>query len=83
MNLYSFAKTVVFSALKPLYRFEVIGTEHFPKDGGILLCSNHINALDPPVVGILAPRPVHFMAKAELFNVPLLKGILPALTPSR
>lgn len=79
MNLYSFAKTVVFSALKPLYRFEVVGTEHFPKDGGILLCSNHINALDPPVVGILAPRPVHFMAKAELFNVPLLKGILPGV----
>ncbi|MET0961032.1 MAG: lysophospholipid acyltransferase family protein [Psychrobacillus psychrotolerans] len=79
MNLYSFAKTVVFSALKPLYRFEVIGTEHFPKDGGILLCSNHINALDPPVVGILAPRPVHFMAKAELFNIPLLKGILPGV----
>ncbi|WP_411747721.1 lysophospholipid acyltransferase family protein [Psychrobacillus psychrotolerans] len=79
MNLYSFAKTVVFSALKPLYRFEVIGTEHFPKDGGILLCSNHINALDPPVVGILAPRPVHFMAKAELFNVPLLKAILPGV----
>jgi len=79
LNLYSFAKTVVFSALKPLYRFEVIGTEHFPKDGGILLCSNHINALDPPVVGILAPRPVHFMAKAELFKVPLLKGILPGV----
>ena len=79
MNLYSFAKTVVFSALKPIYRFEVIGKENFPKDGGILLCSNHIHALDPPVVGILAPRPVHFMAKAELFNVPLLKGILPGV----
>lgn len=79
MNLYTFAKKVVFSALNPFYRFEVIGTEKFPKDGGILLCSNHINALDPPVVGILAPRPVHFMAKAELFNVPLLKGILPGV----
>jgi len=79
LNLYSFAKTVVFSALKPIYRFEVIGKENFPKDGGILLCSNHIHALDPPVVGILAPRPVHFMAKAELFNVPLLKGILPGV----
>lgn len=79
LNLYTFAKKVVFSALNPFYRFEVIGTEKFPKDGGILLCSNHINALDPPVVGILAPRPVHFMAKAELFNVPLLKGILPGV----
>lgn len=79
MNLYSFAKTTVLSVLKPIYRFEVIGAENFPKDGGILLCSNHINALDPPVVGILAPRPVHFMAKAELFNIPLLKGILPGV----
>ncbi|MFO1444593.1 1-acyl-sn-glycerol-3-phosphate acyltransferase [Bacillus sp. Bva_UNVM-123] len=78
MNLtfYSFAKSVVYGVLKPLYRFEVIGREHFPKDGGVLLCSNHINVLDPPVVGINAPRPVHFMAKAELFNVPLLGKVV-------
>lgn len=78
MNLtfYSFAKSVVYGVLKPLYRFEVIGREHFPKDGGVLLCSNHINVLDPPVVGINAPRPVHFMAKAELFNVPILGKVV-------
>ncbi|WP_409973467.1 lysophospholipid acyltransferase family protein [Bacillus sp. Bva_UNVM-123] len=76
MTFYSFAKSVVYGVLKPLYRFEVIGREHFPKDGGVLLCSNHINVLDPPVVGINAPRPVHFMAKAELFNVPLLGKVV-------
>lgn len=79
MNLYSFAKTVVFSVLNPLYRFEVIGADKFPKEGGILLCSNHIAALDPPVVGINAPRPVNFMAKEELFRVPILKSILPGV----
>lgn len=79
LNLYSFAKSVVFGVLKPVYRFEVIGRENFPKDGGVLLCSNHIDNLDPPVVGINAPRPVHFMAKAELFNVPILGKILPDL----
>ena len=79
MYLYSFAKTVVYAALKPIYRFEVIGVENFPKDGGILLCSNHIEALDPPVVGINAPRPVHFMAKEELFHIPILKSILPGV----
>ncbi|WP_391208950.1 lysophospholipid acyltransferase family protein [Psychrobacillus sp. L4] len=79
MNLYSFAKTVVYAALKPIYRFEVIGAENFPKEGGILLCSNHINALDPPVVGINAPRPVNFMAKEELFHIPILKSILPGV----
>jgi 1-acyl-sn-glycerol-3-phosphate acyltransferase len=79
MNLYSFAKAVVYGALKPVYRFEVIGREHFPTDGGVLLCSNHIDNLDPPVVGINAPRPVHFMAKEELFKVPALGKILPHL----
>lgn len=79
MNLYSFAKTVVYGILKPIYRFEVIGADKFPKEGGILLCSNHIDNLDPPVVGINAPRPVNFMAKEELFHLPLLKSILPGV----
>ncbi|WP_342525729.1 lysophospholipid acyltransferase family protein [Chryseomicrobium sp. FSL W7-1435] len=79
MNLYQFAKTAVYAALAPIYRFDVRGLEDFPKEGGVLICSNHIHALDPPVVGILAPRPVHFMAKEELFNAPILKNLIPKL----
>lgn len=77
MNLYKIGKTLVTTALTPIYRFDVIGAEKFPKEGGILLCSNHINALDPPVVGLTAPRTVHFMAKEELFKLPVLGPILP------
>ncbi|AMW98628.1 1-acyl-sn-glycerol-3-phosphate acyltransferase [Rummeliibacillus sp. G93] len=77
MDFYQFAKTVVFNVLKPIYRMEVIGKENFPAEGGILLCSNHIDNLDPPMVGICSPRPVNFMAKEELFKVPILKSILP------
>lgn len=76
MTFYRFAKSVVSGILKPIYRIQVIGVEHFPKDGGVLLCANHIDNLDPPVVGITAPRPVHFMAKAELFSVPVLGRIV-------
>jgi 1-acyl-sn-glycerol-3-phosphate acyltransferase len=79
VNLYSFAKGLVKSILSPLYRIEVQGLEHFPKDGGVLLCANHIDNLDPPVVGISAPRPVSFMAKEELFSVPVLGKLLPDL----
>ncbi|MGN7178447.1 1-acyl-sn-glycerol-3-phosphate acyltransferase [Paenibacillus sp. FSL R5-0490] len=79
MNLYAFAKAAVYGVLKPIYRFEVIGKENFPEEGGVLLCSNHIDNLDPPVVGINAPRPVYFMAKEELFNVPVLGKIVPHL----
>ncbi|NRG43806.1 lysophospholipid acyltransferase family protein [Bacillus sp. CRN 9] len=77
MGLYQFAKSLVYGLLKPVYRMEVIGTENFPKDGGVLLCSNHIDNLDPPMVGITAPRTIHFMAKEELFEVPVLGKILP------
>jgi 1-acyl-sn-glycerol-3-phosphate acyltransferase len=79
VNLYTFARGLVKSILSPLYRIEVMGLEHFPKDGGVLLCTNHIDNLDPPVVGISAPRPVSFMAKEELFNVPLLGKLLPGI----
>jgi 1-acyl-sn-glycerol-3-phosphate acyltransferase len=77
VNLYTFGKALVKTALTPLYRFEVIGLENFPKEGGVLLCSNHIHALDPPVVGMTAPRTVHFMAKEELFKLPILGPLLP------
>lgn len=72
VTFYSFARSVVKGVFTPLYRIEVIGAENFPKDGGVLLCTNHIHNFDPPVVGITAPRPVHFMAKEELFSVPVL-----------
>jgi 1-acyl-sn-glycerol-3-phosphate acyltransferase len=79
VNLYQFAKSFVWKVLNPIYRFDIQGLEHFPETGGILICTNHIDALDPPVVGITAPRPVHFMAKEELFNAPVLKPLLPKL----
>lgn len=60
MDFYAFAKGVVSGVLKPLYRIEVIGTEHFPKEGGVLLCANHISNLDPP-------RRRHYSATADSF----------------
>ncbi|MCM3122216.1 lysophospholipid acyltransferase family protein [Mesobacillus sp. AQ2] len=79
MTVYSFVRSLVNAVLKPVYRIEVIGRENVPADGGVLLCANHIDNLDPPVVGITAPRPVYFMAKEELFSVPVLGKIVPHL----
>ncbi len=74
MTFYSFAKFIVSVVLKPLYRIKVVGSENIPKEGSVLICSNHIDNLDPPVVGITSPRTVHFMAKEEIFHVPILKN---------
>ncbi|WP_066047552.1 lysophospholipid acyltransferase family protein [Robertmurraya korlensis] len=79
MTMYTFARSVVNMIYKPLYRIETIGQENIPKEGSILLCSNHISNFDPIVVGITTPRPVHFMAKEELFQVPLFGKLVPHL----
>jgi 1-acyl-sn-glycerol-3-phosphate acyltransferase len=76
VTFYDFAKSVVYGVFKPWYRIEAIGLEHFPKEGGVLLCANHIHNFDPLVVGIMAPRPVHYMAKEEIFSVPVLGNIV-------
>lgn len=77
MSFYTFARSIVYGILKPIYRVEAIGKENIPKEGGVLLCTNHIHNFDPPIVGMMAPRPISFMAKEELFNVPVLGKILP------
>jgi 1-acyl-sn-glycerol-3-phosphate acyltransferase len=79
LTLYAFARSLVNGVLFPIFQFKVIGRENFPSEGGVLLCTNHIHNFDPPVVGITAPRPVHFMAKDELFSVPVLGKILPRI----
>ncbi|WP_409301408.1 lysophospholipid acyltransferase family protein [Peribacillus sp. SCS-155] len=77
MKFYTFAKGIVKGVLTPLYRVKRIGGENFPKEGPVLICANHINNLDPLAVGITSPRDIHFMAKEEIFRVPILKSILP------
>jgi 1-acyl-sn-glycerol-3-phosphate acyltransferase len=79
VTFYAFAKLIVSPILKKMYRVEVKGLEHFPEQGGVLLCSNHIDNMDPPILGVTCPRPISFMAKAELFNVPILSGIIKKL----
>ncbi|MGG0822916.1 lysophospholipid acyltransferase family protein [Paenibacillus turicensis] len=67
--IYNFAVAVLRVLYKLLFRLEATGIEHVPKEGGVILASNHISNFDPPTIGILLDRKVHFMAKKELFEV--------------
>jgi len=62
-----------------LGRWRVSGVENIPRHGPVLIMPNHISLLDPPVVGAPVPRRTHYMAKVELFEVPLLKQLLPRI----
>lgn len=59
-----------------IFRLKVAGTENIPNDGAVILCANHISYLDPPIVGTPLVRRVHYMAKFELFRIPLLGWLI-------
>lgn len=65
---------------KMLYKIEYVGLENVPKEGGLILASNHMNALDPVFIGVaLKDRQLHFMGKKELFENPISKRALSSL----
>lgn len=58
-----------------LFRIRVHGVENLP-EGGCILCSNHIDYPDALVLAASVPREIRFLAKRELFRVPLIGGML-------
>lgn len=65
--------------LSLLFRWEVRGAQNVPTAGPVIICSNHISWWDPVAVGCSVSRTVRFMAKEELFHVPLFGWYLRAL----
>jgi len=49
----------------------VEGAERVPRGGPVILAANHKSYLDPPLIGALLPREIHYLAKRQLFDVPL------------
>ncbi len=76
MTFYDFAHAFVGGLLRIVFRFRVIGAEKVPRDGGVIIAANHISNLDPPILGCALPRPVSYMAKKELFAIPVLKTVI-------
>ncbi len=77
--LYSFLKAIVGPIYRLIFNVRVKGKENVPKSGGVLLCPNHIAALDVISIGAVCPRQITCIAKKELFSVPVLGGLVKAL----
>jgi len=71
--VYSLSRIIVRALLRLLYGFQVEGASHEPPSGPLVIVSNHLSDLDPLVVGASLRRRVAFMAKDELFRIPLLR----------
>nr|WP_228493787.1 MULTISPECIES: lysophospholipid acyltransferase family protein [unclassified Rathayibacter] len=57
-----------------VYRPLVEGRDNVPRTGPVILASNHLSFIDSPVLTLLAPRPVQFLAKSDYFTGPGLRG---------
>lgn len=77
--LYTFLKPIAVALMRLFFRLEARGREHVPREGALLLVSNHVSVLDPPLVGGAAPRKLYFLAKEELFRIPIFGRLIHAV----
>lgn len=54
------------------FHTEIRGIENVPEHGKIILAANHMSNWDPPFLACFLERHVHYMAKQELFENPIL-----------
>jgi 1-acyl-sn-glycerol-3-phosphate acyltransferase len=76
VTFYDLAKAVVGGIVRTAFRYRVVGAENVPLHGGVVIAANHISNLDPPLLGVGAPRPIWYMAKKELFAIPVLGAVI-------
>jgi len=76
---YRAVRSVASGALKVLLTREVLGLSHVPAEGGIIVAANHGSFWDPPVLGIVIPRPLRYMTRASFFSVPLFGALIRSL----
>jgi len=77
--LYKIVRKLLQWLFKVVFRCEISGIEHIPLSGGLIIAANHASNWDPPLAAVFALRPVCFMAKQELFAVPVLGQIVKQL----
>ena len=64
---------------RAFFALEIKGAEHVPEAGPVILAPNHVSYVDPVLIAISVRRPVHFMAKKELFRNRVVAWFLRAL----
>lgn len=74
--LYSFLKSLASIVFRTWFRVSAVGKEHLPPEGAAIICCNHLSFWDPPVIGYLVPRKIRYMAKADLFRIPLFGSMI-------
>lgn len=74
---YTIATSIVKVMFLIIFRVKLINVENFNNTKGrCIICSNHISNFDPIVLACFTKRQISFMAKKELFMVPVVKTVV-------
>ena len=76
---YLFARGLCRIILIAGWRFRSVGAENVPRDGAVIVAANHVSYFDPVALGCGITRPLTYLAKKELFAIPILGTILHGL----
>jgi 1-acyl-sn-glycerol-3-phosphate acyltransferase len=76
MTLYGFAWHSIRLVAGLLWQTTASGWENVPMSGPLIIACNHVSNIDPPILGAYAPRKISYMAKKELFEMPVLGALI-------
>ena len=81
MSLYKGLHFTLGAILRCVFRVKIEGGENLPAEGAYIVACNHISDADPVILALSVKnrRQIRFMAKKELFKVPLLAQLVKAL----
>lgn len=80
MNLYYWLGYHLSRVLAQIfYGFRIVHRERMIQTGPVIIAMNHQSFFDPPLAGNACDRPIYFLAKRSLMNVPVLRWLLPKL----
>lgn len=74
---YGFGRFLFGLIYRTAFSLKVNGTQNIPPAGGFLIASNHESYLDPPLIGVSFPYPIHYFARNTLFDNRVLGFFLP------
>ncbi len=76
MTFYRFFWWLAYGLAVIFFRLRVEGRCHIPQSGALILAANHCSYVDPVIIGVAAGRELWYLAKAELFPLPLLGKLI-------
>lgn len=76
MRLYKTLLAFFSGFVRLLFLADIKGRENMPESGACFVCCNHISDWDPVLLAVAVKRPVFFMAKKQLFEIPVFGRII-------